>query len=105
MTRKERGTTLSKNIFISFILLVCILLVFIHLVGEEEYKILVSIVAGILKKKQKRELKMGRLELEWASGYLNIIYPCKYEHNWCYFNTDLVKIDFLTSSWNKKSFE
>ena len=56
MTRKERGITMSINIFISLILLVCILLVFIHLAGEEEYEILVSVVAGMFKK-QKRRLK------------------------------------------------
>ena len=63
MTKKERGITVSRNIFILFILLVCILLVFIrnacsffYPVEEEEYKILVLIVVGIFKI-AKRALK------------------------------------------------
>ena len=47
MAREERGIiTMSKNIFTSFILLICILVVFIgnvgsfvHPVGEQEYEI------------------------------------------------------------------
>ena len=68
VTRKERGITVKK-IFPSFILLVCIFLVFIgnvcsfiHFVGEEEYEILVSLVAGTVKK-TKRGLKGRRLKL------------------------------------------
>ena len=51
---------MPKNIFISVILLVCILLVFIgnacsyvHPVGEEEHEILVSLLAGTFKKAKK----------------------------------------------------
>ena len=63
ITRKERRITMPKNIFISFMLLVCILLAFIgnactfiHPVGEEEYEILISLLTGTFKK-IKKEIK------------------------------------------------
>ena len=49
--------TMLKKYFISFVLLVCISFVFIehvccfiHPVGEEEYKVLVSLASGTFKK-------------------------------------------------------
>ena len=59
---------MPKNIFISVILLAYILLafiffnacIFIHPVGEEEYEILVSLLAGTFKK-AKRGLKRGKI--------------------------------------------
>ena len=56
---------MPKNTLISVILLVCILLAFIsnaysfiHLVGEDEYEILVLLLAGTLKK-AKTGIKKG----------------------------------------------
>ena len=66
---------MPKNIFHSVTLLVCISLAcagnaysFIHPVGEEEYEILVSLLAGTFKKVKKRGLKRGKVEIrmsEW----------------------------------------
>ena len=62
---------MPKNIFISVILLVCILLAFIgnacsfiHPVVEDEYEILVSLLATTFKKTKKAIEKEVRLELE-----------------------------------------
>ena len=73
VTRKERGITVKK-FFPSFILLVCIFLVFIgnvcsfiHFVGEEEYEILVSLVAGTVKK-TKRGLKRTKVEIRMSES-------------------------------------
>ena len=59
MARKEREIRMSKNIFTSFILLVSILFYFtgnvcsfIHPVGEREFEILVSLVAGTFLKRR-----------------------------------------------------
>ena len=65
---------MPKNIFISVILLVCISLAFIgnacsfiHSVGEEEYKVLVSLLAGTFKKQKKglKRRKVGIRMGEW----------------------------------------
>ena len=60
VTGKERRIAMPKNIFISVILLVCIILAFIdnacsviHPFGEEEYEILVLLLAGTFKKAKK----------------------------------------------------
>ena len=57
---------MPKNIFHSVTLLVCISLAFvgnaysfIHPVGEEEYEILVSLLAGTFKKVKKKGIKKG----------------------------------------------
>ena len=62
---------MPKSIFISFILLACILLVFIHPVEEEEYGMLVSLVGGMFKKAKKR-IKKGIVRIgmsEWIAKH------------------------------------
>ena len=62
---------MPKSIFISLILLACILLVFIHPAEEEEYGILVPLVAGMFKKAKKR-IKKGKVRIgmsEWIAKH------------------------------------